>query len=42
MGVLSNGLIILNVTEYNQMVVRGLVLLIAVGVDQLRIRARGN
>lgn len=42
MGVLSNGLIILNVSEYNQMVVRGLVLLIAVGVDQLRIRARGN
>ena len=42
MGVLSNGLIILNVTEYDQMVVRGLVLLIAVGVDQLRIRARGN
>jgi ribose transport system permease protein len=42
MGVLSNGLIILNVSEYNQMVVRGLVLLIAVGVDQLRIRARGS
>lgn len=42
MGVLSNGLIILNVTEYNQMVVRGLVLLIAVGVDQIRIRARGS
>ncbi|MCO6452017.1 MAG: ABC transporter permease [Caldilineales bacterium] len=40
MGVLSNGLIILNVSEYNQMVVRGLVLLIAVGIDQLRIRAR--
>lgn len=42
MGVLSNGLIILNVTEYDQMVVRGLVLLIAVGVDQIRIRARGS
>ena len=42
MGVLSNGLIILNVTEYDQMVVRGLVLLIAVGVDQLRISARGR
>ena len=40
MGILSNGLIILNVSEYNQMVVRGLVLLIAVGIDQLRIRAR--
>lgn len=42
MGVLSNGLIILNVTEYNQMVVRGLVLIIAVGIDQIRIRARGH
>lgn len=42
MGLLSNGLIILNVTEYDQMVVRGLVLLIAVGVDQIRIRARGR
>ena len=31
-----------NVAEYDQMVVRGLVLLIAVGVDQLRIRARGR
>ncbi|MEA3337347.1 MAG: ABC transporter permease [Chloroflexota bacterium] len=40
MGVLSNGLIILNVSEYNQMVVRGLVLLLAVGIDQLRISAR--
>lgn len=40
MGVLSNGLIILNVSEYNQMVVRGMVLLIAVGVDQLRLRGR--
>jgi ribose transport system permease protein len=42
MGVLSNGMIILNVSEYDQMVVRGLVLLIAVGVDRLRIRARGE
>jgi ribose transport system permease protein len=42
MGVLSNGLIHLNVTEYNQMVFRGLVLIIAVGIDQLRIRARGD
>lgn len=42
MGVLSNGLIHMNVTEYNQMVVRGLVLIIAVGIDQLRIRARGD
>ena len=42
MGVLSNGMIILNISEYDQMVVRGLVLLIAVGVDRLRIRARGD
>lgn len=39
MGVLSNGLIILNVSEYNQMVVRGLVLIVAVGIDQIRIRS---
>jgi len=35
-------MIILNVSEYDQMVVRGMVLLIAVGVDRLRIRARGD
>ena len=35
-GVLNNGLIIMNVSEYNQLVIRGLVLLIAVGMDQLR------
>ncbi len=37
MGVLSNGLLLLNVSEWNQMVIRGLVLLVAVGLDQLRI-----
>jgi ribose transport system permease protein len=37
-GVLSNGLIIMNVSEYNQLVVRGMVLLLAVGLDRLRIR----
>ena len=37
-GVLNNGLIIMNVSEYNQLVIRGLVLLIAVGMDQLRMR----
>lgn len=40
-GVLSNGLIILNVSEYNQLVVRGMVLLLAVGLDRLRIRVSG-
>jgi len=33
MGVLSNGLILLNVSEYYQMVIKGMVLLIAVGFD---------
>ncbi|KPJ88135.1 MAG: ribose ABC transporter permease [Spirochaetes bacterium DG_61] len=35
MGVLSNGMIIMNISEYWQLVVRGLVLLAAVGVDNL-------
>jgi ribose transport system permease protein len=34
MGVLSNGLIILGVGEYYQMVVKGMVLVIAVAIDQ--------
>ena len=33
-GVLSNGLIIMNVGEYYQMVVKGLVLVLAVGLDK--------
>lgn len=32
-GVLSNGLIIMNVGEFYQMVVKGTVLIIAVGID---------
>lgn len=32
-GILSNGMILLNIGEYYQMVVKGLVLLIAVGID---------
>jgi ribose transport system permease protein len=40
-GVLNNGLIIMNISEYNQLVIRGLVLLIAVGMDQLRLRMAG-
>ncbi|RKF13709.1 ABC transporter permease [Alginatibacterium sediminis] len=35
MGVLSNGMILLNIDEYVQWVVKGLVLLVAVGLDQL-------
>ena len=35
MGVLSNGMILLNIDEYVQWVVKGVVLLIAVGLDQL-------
>jgi ribose transport system permease protein len=34
MGVLSNGLILLNVYDYYQYVVKGFVLLLAVGFDQ--------
>lgn len=34
-GILTNGMILLNIDSYWQMVVQGLVLLIAVGVDQL-------
>ncbi|MBI9101405.1 MAG: ABC transporter permease [Spirochaetales bacterium] len=34
-GILSNGMILLNIDSYWQMVVQGIVLLIAVGVDQL-------
>ncbi|ORT52880.1 ribose ABC transporter permease [Vibrio sp. qd031] len=35
MGVLSNGMILLNIDEYVQWVVKGMVLLTAVGLDQL-------
>ena len=35
MGVLSNGMIIMNISEYWQLIVRGLVLLAAVGVDNI-------
>jgi ribose transport system permease protein len=35
---LDNGLILTNVSSYYQEVARGLVLLLAVGFDQLRIR----
>jgi ribose transport system permease protein len=39
-GVLSNGLIIMNVGEYYQMVVKGLVLVMAVGLDRASKRNR--
>jgi ribose transport system permease protein len=40
MGVLSNGLILMNISEFYQMVVKGLVLLIAVGIDRIYSRHR--
>jgi ribose transport system permease protein len=36
MGVLSNGLIIMNIGEYYQLVTKGLVLLVAVGFDRMQ------
>jgi len=36
MGVLSNGLIIMNVSEWYQMIIKGLVLALAVGFDSIR------
>lgn len=39
-GVLSNGLIIMNVGEYYQMVVKGLVLILAVGFDRVSKKNR--
>ncbi|MBV9230609.1 MAG: ABC transporter permease [Chloroflexi bacterium] len=38
LGTLNNGLTLLNVSSYYQDVARGLVLLLAVGLDQLRLR----
>ncbi len=38
MGTLNNGLVLLNVSAYYQEIARGLVLLLAVAVDQLRVR----
>lgn len=34
-GVISNGLVLLNVHDYYQMVIKGLILLLAVGIDNL-------
>ncbi|RZP71769.1 ribose ABC transporter permease [Vibrio vulnificus] len=41
MGVLSNGMILLNIDEYVQWVVKGAVLLTAVGLDQLTSKKSG-
>jgi ribose transport system permease protein len=40
MGTLNNGLVLLNVSAYYQEIARGLVLLLAVALDQLRVRNR--
>lgn len=40
MGVLANGLVILNVGEFYQMIITGLVLLIAVGMDRIYNRKK--
>lgn len=40
MGTLNNGLVLLNVSAYYQEVARGLVLLLAVAMDQWRLRGR--
>lgn len=41
MGVLSNGLIMLNTSEYMQMIIKGIVLAVAVGIDCVQ-RSKGN
>ena len=41
LGTLANGLTLLNVSSFWQDVTRGVVLLLAVGLDQLRIRLQG-
>jgi len=38
MGVLANGMILLNVDDYYQRIVKGLVLLAAVAIDQMSKR----
>jgi len=35
-GVLTNGMVLLNVSNYTQMVVKGLVLILAVGFDTIQ------
>jgi len=38
LGVLSNGLVLLNVSQYTQMVIKGVVLMLAVAFDCLQHR----
>lgn len=40
LGTLNNGLTLLNVSSFWQDVTKGTVLLLAVGLDQLRVRAQ--
>jgi ribose/xylose/arabinose/galactoside ABC-type transport system permease subunit len=40
MGVLTTGMTYLNVTEYVQLVTRGVVLLMAIGLDNLSKKAK--
>ncbi len=40
MGTLNNGLVLLNISAYYQGVARGIVLLLSVAMDQLRLRGR--
>jgi ribose transport system permease protein len=42
LGTLNNGLTLLNVTSFWQDVTRGVVLLLAVGVDQLRLHLQSR
>ena len=41
LGTLNNGLTLLNVSSFWQDVTKGAVLLLAVGLDQLRVRSQG-
>ena len=38
LGTLNNGMVLLSVSAYYQQIAQGLVLLLAVGLDQLRLR----
>jgi ribose transport system permease protein len=42
LGTLNNGLVLLNVSSFWQSVTQGIVLLLAVGLDQLRTRVLGD
>jgi ribose transport system permease protein len=42
LGTLNNGLTLLNVSSFWQQVTRGVVLLLAVGLDQVRVRMQAR